>query len=685
MPRTELIWDGKYDPQGNRVPVPRVELPFQTVETVNEPAADRRNLWSALDAEMPWRNRLIWGDKKYVLPSLLPEFAGKVDLIYIDPPFDTGADFSFTATIPGPPDDEDDAAAFTKLPSVIELKAYRDTWGKGLDSYLSWFYETAVLLHELLAETGSLYVHLDWHVGHYAKIVLDEVFGAERCHNEVIWKRTGARSNSTTFNHIHDVGLLYSKGDQFTFNVQFAPLDTVYTDKYYIYKEADGRRYATVIAMQPGIRNGPCGRPWRGFDPAEKGSHWKYTPTELDRLDGEGRIYWPKKNDGLPRMKAYLSEAKGVTLQSIWSDIPAVNSQAQERTDYPTQKPAALLERIIRSSSNEGDLVLDCVVGSGTTAVVAEKLGRRWVAADLGRFAVHTTRKRLLAVPGVKPFVVQNFGRYERQRWLTGRFAPGGPESDQAADLRHREYTDFMLGLYHAQPVRGYSYLHGKKGERFVHVGGVDGPVTTGDVKDLAIEFRKAVGGGKDAPGTNGIDVLGWDFAFEQHEVAAQSAAAANIHLRFKRIPRDVMDKRAVAAGDIQFFELAALGATATPKGLTVAVELTDFVIPPDDVPQEVQQAVRHWSQWIDFWAVDWSYAGDSFHNEWQAFRTRKGPKLPLSTTHTYPEPGEYKILVKVIDILGNDTTKTLTVKVGTPDAAPKEEAKRRPARPVRG
>ena len=162
--RTELIWDGKYDANGKRVAPLRIALPFQTVETVNESAQDRdRNLFQFASQEQPWRNRLVWGDKKYVLPSLLPEFAGKVNLIYIDPPFDTGADFSFTAALPDADDEEDSGLAFTKQPSIIEQKAYRDTWGRGLESYLQWFYDTVVLLHELLAENGSLVVHLDWH------------------------------------------------------------------------------------------------------------------------------------------------------------------------------------------------------------------------------------------------------------------------------------------------------------------------------------------------------------------------------------------------------------------------------------------------------------------------------------------------------------------------------------------
>jgi hypothetical protein len=322
------------------------------------------------------------------------------------------------------------------------------------------------------------------------------------------------------------------------------------------------------------------------------------------------------------------------------------------------------LERIITASTNEDDLVLDCFVGSGTTAAVAEKLNRRWIACDLGRFAIHTTRKRLLQIPGLKPFVVQNLGKYERQLWQTGQFAKQGPETPEQAAARQRAYVEFILKLYGATPLNGRIWLQGTRGGRLVHVGSVDAPVSVGDVTNIAAEFKRVMGSGKDAPTTNGVDVLGWDFAFELNEVARQQAAAANIRMQFKRIPRDVMDKRAVEQGDIKFFELAALAVDIKAKGRAVTLTLTDFVIPPDDVPEEVRGAVKNWSQWIDYWAVDWDNKGDAFHNQWQAFRTRKDNKLPLSTAHSYPEPGEYRVAVKVIDILGNDTTKTVKVKV---------------------
>ena len=672
--KTELIWEGKYEADGRRVAPLRVALPFQTVEMVNESAQDRQKALSLFESPgaylaKEWRNRLIWGDKKYVLPSLLGEFAGKVNLIYIDPPFDTGADFSFTATVPDNPDTpNDDSFTFTKEPSIIEHKAYRDTWGRGLDSYLQWFYETAVLLHELLQENGSLYVHLDYHVAHYAKCVLDEIFGPDKMQNEIVWQRNTAHNNPVRYGPIHDVIFYYTKSDSPTWNRQYSEYATDYIEGHFTNKAKDGRLYRINEVTGSGLRSGDSGKPWRGRNPSARGRHWAVpkvlqqkfdlkgaTQEMLDELDRRGYIEWGKGDGNWPRLRYFKDEMKGVMLQDIWTDV-----YRQSDPVYATQKPELLLERIIGASSNESDLVLDCFVGSGTTAVVAEKLKRRWIVGDLSRFGAHISRKRLLSVSGVRPFLVQNLGKYERQLWVGAEFENGsGKRADQ-----QRAYVEFILKLYQATPLNGYTWLHGVKGGRMIHVASVDAPVSVGDVTQIAAEFKRAVGTGKDAPKTNGVDVLGWDFAFELNEVAKQQAAAANIQLRFLRIPRDVMDKRAVEQGDIHFFELAALNVEVKATKKDVRLKLTDFVIPPDDVPEDVRRAVKHWSQWIDYWSVDWNNKGDTFHNEWQTYRTRKDNTLSLETSHVYSEAGEYTVVVKVIDILGNDTTKTVKVKV---------------------
>jgi len=329
---------------------------------------------------------------------------------------------------------------------------------------------------------------------------------------------------------------------------------------------------------------------------------------------------------------------------------------ADERLGYETQKPEALLERIINSSSDEGDLVLDCFVGSGTTAAVAERLGRRWIVCDLSRFAVQTTRKRLLGVQNVKPFVIQNLGKYERQVWQTAEF---GAERD----VRVLAYTHFILALYNAQPLTGYLWLHGKKRNRLVHVGAVDSPISALDVGQIVAEFKRSVGGGEEAPKTNGVDILGWDFAFEMNELAKQQAERAGVDVRFFRIPTEVLDKRAIEQGDVRFFELASLDVETKTVGKKATVTIKDFVIPLDDVPADVQKTVKHWSQWIDYWAIDWDNKNDTFHNSWQEYRTSEKPKLVTTASKTYEDHGEHRVLVKVIDILGNDSTKQLSVK----------------------
>jgi len=667
---TELIWDGKYKDGKKQGPV-RIALPFQTIETVNESAQDRRRnlelFASGRDTE--WRNRLIWGDKKYVLPSLLPEFTGKVNLVYIDPPFATGADFSFSTNIPDHSDGpEDGPTRFRKEPSVLEQKAYRDTWGRGLDSYLEWVYATLTLLRELLAGNGSIYVHCDSGVNSYIRAILDEVFGDQNFRNELTWKRRVGMSSSVhesnRFGICTDTIFFYAASD----DTLLVPQYNINTSEYQEYIAAkftlvdeNGRRF------QADNLGNPAPRPnlmyeYKGYKPPKNG--WAISRAKMEEWDREGRLYFPKDPEGRIRRKRYADELRGMPVQNLWTDIAEVNSQAEERIGYPTQKPEALLERILKASSQEGDLVLDCFCGSGTTAAVAEKLNRRWIACDLSRFAIHTTRKRLLGVAGVKPFNVQNLGKYERQAWQVAEFPANGKDHLEEQHEREAAYRKFILDLYHATPMNGYSWLHGTKSGRMVHVAAVDAPVTQADVKAIAREAWKAIGSGKDSPTKAGVDILGWEFALEVNELAKQVAAESRVDVSFKKIPREVLDKKAIEQGDVRFFELGALSVEPKTKARELNIRLTDFVIPTDDIPEEARKAIKHWSQLIDYWAVDWDYKNDTFHNQWQAYRTRKEPKIELETKYEYKEPGKYQIVVKVIDILGNDTTKTLEVTV---------------------
>ena len=628
--KTELVWPGKYNEDGTLKEVPRVSLPFQVIETVNESRATREakkggvqqtlfDVWEGKEGdtfEEGWRNKLIWGDNLLVMGSLLEKFAGKIDLIYIDPPFATGADFSFTSEI------GESGEEVTKEQSVIEEKAYRDTWGRGFDSYLNMIYTRLSVMRDLLSENGSIYIHLDWRVNSHVRLILDELFGQEHFQREIVWSigtASGFKSITNNWVRSHDTLLFFSKSKKPTFNKQFSNLD-----------ERTIRRY--------------------------------------DKVDSEGKrykVYYDK--DGNKRL-VYLDTSKGRPVSSVWGDIigfQTVNNTG-EYLGYGTQKPQALLERIISASSNPGDLVGDFFCGSGTTLAVAEKLGRRWIGCDLGRWAIHVTRKRLLGIENCKPFEVLNLGRYERQYWQGVTF--GDKKNRAVAEQTLYEYLAFMLRLYGAQPVAGMAHLHGKKGKAMVHIGAVDAPVTIDEVNQALDECAKLK--------QTELHVLGWEWEMglagpnndvrkgsPMHEIAKHKG----VKLLLLQIPREVMEQQAVEKGDVRFFELAYFEAKITqPKQRTVQVELVDFATPNADlIPEDVRSKIKKWSDYIDYWAVDWDFQNDTFMQGWVAYRTRKERKLPLvSDPHTYEKPGKYRILVKVIDIFGNDTSQAFDVEV---------------------
>jgi DNA modification methylase len=647
MGGVRLEWDGK------SAEVPRLRLPLQVVETVNSPRADRGTLFAGGDdgdvAGEGWRNRLVWGDNLHVLASLADELAGQVDLVYIDPPFDSRQDYKVRITVGDASADQD----LSKIASVIEEKAYRDTWGKGVESYLQMLYQRLVLIWELLSDRGSLFLHLAPNVSHLARALLDEVFGAENFRAEIIWQRTTAHADTKDFGTIHDSILCFSKSEKHLWNPQYQEYDKKYLASKYRYRDVDGRVYRRSDLMAAGTRRGSSGMAWRGHNPERKGMHWKFTIERLEELDRSGRIYWPQKVGGVPQYKRYLDEMQGQTVGDVWDDVHPVNAQAGERLGYDTQKPEALLERVIKSSSDEGSIVLDCFAGSGTTPAVAERLNRRWVAVDLGRFAIHTTRKRLLEIPGCKPFVVANLGRYERQVWQQATTG----EAVQS-------YLDFVVALYGGTSVTGFQHVHGSVGPRAVHVGAVDAPVTLAEIKDALDEAAGA--------GHPGLDVLGWEFEMGLHELVQDVAKGAGVDLRLRRIPREVMDPRAVRSGEITFHELAYVKVATSVAKRTVHVTLADFVLPnPELVPDSVRDKIRGWGDYVDYWAVDFTFDAsgeqgepDTFRNQWQSYRTRASRTLELTASHDYEAPGTYAVLVKVVDVFGNDTTTAVPVTV---------------------
>ncbi len=656
-----LEWEGKKA----EIDVP--VLPFQTIETINEPR-QQLTLFSAPDdarTALPqgWKNKLIWGDNKLAMAALAERYAGQVDLIYIDPPFDTGADFSLQVEV----GDE----AVTKEPSIIERHAYIDTWGRGLDSYLQWFYETALLLRTLLADTGSIYVHLDWHVGHYAKAVLDEVFGMDNLVSEIIWKRSDAHNDAKTFAAVHDTIFFYQKSDDLTFNIQRVPLSDKTADSWYSKIDESGRRFNLADLSSPNPRPNLTYE-YKGIAPPLKG--WRYTKERMRELDEQGLIIVTGGARKTLKLKRYLDESKGTVVPDLWTDISQVRGYSGSDTllEYRTQKPEALLERILSASSNPGDLVFDCFVGSGTTAAVAERLGRRWMACDLGRFAVHTTRKRLLAWRGednerCRGFEILNLGHYEQQFW---RGADDEKVDDLTARKRAQDYIRTMLAFYHARSLDGSGRIHGEKGGRAVHVG----PLAESVSRMEAFEASEAAL----TLGFRHLDILGWEWDFESNETVKEDAKMRGVDLRLIQIPKEMLDGRArklFEEGKLTFPELASLQIAVEPlsgQRRSYHVHLEDFIVPPDTLPDVLRDRVMRWQDYIDYWSVDWEFGKntlpgerDTFHNMWQQFRTRKDRTLALtSEPHDYTAPGTYTVVVKVVDIFGNDTTVSRKVDV---------------------
>ena len=509
----ELVWNGKTSEVCNIV------LPFQVIEQVDEPRAEKPadaamqlDLIDARGRQLKgWTNKLIWGDNKLILSSLKNgplreeiEKQGGLKLIYIDPPFDVGADFSMDIEIGGD--------TFTKKPNILEEIAYRDTWGKGADSFIAMIYERLVLMRDLLAEDGSIYVHCDWRMVGALRTILEEVF--QHFENVISWKRSAlAAGVKTQWRNSQDFILYFSKSGKHTFNPQFGGYSES-SKKHYSHKDERGI-FQPVPILASGRSNGETGAVWRGIDPnrlGKNGMHWLKNPKVLDELDAQGLIYWPDKEGGTPRLKYYESEAKGVYISDFWDDIDVINSMADEYQNYNTQKPEALLERIVKSSSNEGDLVADFFCGSGTTAAVAEKLGRKWIVSDLGKFAIHTTRKRLIGVQrqlkaegkNYRAFEILNLGKYERQHYIGVN--PNLREAEQQKQLEEKEaaFVDLILRAYRAEKTEGFAAFHGKKAGRLVAIGPVNLPVTRLFVEEIILECRKKH--------VTKVDILGFEF-----------------------------------------------------------------------------------------------------------------------------------------------------------------------------
>jgi adenine-specific DNA-methyltransferase len=661
--RTELVWEGKYDEYGNRreIDIAGLSMPMQKIETIDQPrseaaAAGQLDMFNKQTKRLDdFRNHLIWGDNQLVMASLLKDFKGCVDLVYIDPPFDVGADFTMDVAL------GDGKETVDKDQSTLEMVAYRDIWGKGTDSYLQMLFSRLVLIKELLSEKGSIYIHLGPNISHYVKVLADEVFDRTNFVNEVVWRRAFGHSDSGRYGIIHDALLFYGKTEHRTWNQILQPPDKDYIETFFDqYDEVRGERYQRISLSALGLSGG-------GYDYEYKGVRtlWRCPPETLKAHDQEGRLHWPKKPGGVPRLKRYESEYEGVPLQDLWTDISKIHNQSAELVGYATQKPEALLQRILKASSNEGDLVGDFFCGSGTTGAVAEQLGRRWIMADLGRFAVHTSRKRLIELQralhaqdsAYRAFDVYNLGRYERQWWQKA--------SLQGADEEHRRV---VLEFFQAEILSNAPspLIHGRKGGAFCHVDSIDSMFSRGEASAVA----KAVA----AAGGRECYCLAWEFEMDLRLTVAALEQELGVRLKLIQIPREIMERNRKSPPP--FLEMAVLEAEPVYRGQksdrSVDIKLTRFLpslaeVPTKELEALKERAAKSGFDFIDFWAVDFDWHPEKpFNHHWQDYRTRKDRSLKTVSEagHQYVRPGNYTACVKVVDVFGCDTSITVEVKV---------------------
>ncbi len=651
-------------------------LTLQTNEYVL-PSKDKSGLFRGQlkqITEQEWHNRLVYGDNLLVMQALLagdpetglPSMRGKIDLIYIDPPFDSKADYRTKITLPG--------ATIEQKPTVLEQFAYSDTWKDGTVSYLQMIYPRLVLMRELLSEQGSIYVHLDWHVGHYVKVLMDEVFGKENFRNEIVWQKIrSSKGQAKAFGNVHDTSFCYSKSFEYVFNKLYKEHDPERLKTHYNnVEEGTGRRYQLADFTQNGQ-----GEPRRFGDkilPPPEGKHWIWSQDKIDDGIKKGTIVFT--SGGKPRVKRYLDESEGTPIEDIWTDIFPINSQSHERVSYDTQKPEALLERIIKASSNENSIIADFCSGSGTTGAVAERLGRRWIMSDIGKPAIMITRKRLIDQEA-KPFLYQSIGDYQKEAFASSRMF-----------RRVGDLAQVVVNLYGALPFpeeqnpnRNLGYIPpsksplnkgGSKGGVLVMV---DSPSKLTGYATLkkAQELRESFLGG-----WNKVVVLGWNFVFD---IATIIRSLNDDKLEVLVIPPDLLDKlktkssyeSLLKSGKIRFSSLQYLSIkkpvikSYSSDVDEITVELDNYILlSPDALPldeankEKLRDIIaKDPLALIEYWSIDPDYDGETFRSKWQDYRgnvENDADPHRVVKTATFFVPavnGKRKICVKAVDVFG--------------------------------
>ena len=613
-----LVWDTK----PRRAPNPK-DIEFQTAEVVlpnpkvagELPLSFRDGIIGQEEIDKQKMNRLIWGDNLLAMQALLAQgYEGKINLIYIDPPFDSKADYSHKMTIEG--------NEFTKEPSVIERLAYKDTWAGGTDSYLDMLYPRLQIMKRLLAENGSIFVHCDYHANSYIRILLDEIFGKGNLVNEIIWCYTGPGSpGMSQFNRKHDTIFWFSK--------------ITHAHKFHADAIRIPHHEKTKVNFKPGLEGS-------GF-----------VADSYDLPSGK-----------IPEDWWEMAVAARYPIDGVF------------RSGYATEKPYHLIERILNAATGISDIVADFFAGSGTTGVVAEKLGRRWIMCELGKIGIQIARSRFVEMVA-KPFLIENIGNYQREMiYLTGG--------------RIWEMQHLILKLYGATPRDKMSGMGVRKVDNIdelVYVGYPDRPVTAKKAEELALQAQNL-----DGRGYKRLVILGWDYEYNYSQALESRLQALKDKIKIKiesrDIPPDIYDylKKAKSEEDIEslvdkvnFYERPYLkiGIPKLKDSVNGKVQVTLSIeryvlmdIPVSHISKKGQSdysalmklAKDNFAVLIDYWAIDWDYDGCTFKSQWQAFRGngRKAKKVPVTATETLEKKKTRTIAVRVVDIFGNDAAATV-------------------------
>jgi DNA modification methylase len=678
----ELLWNGKSNEITN------VNLPFQIIEQVDEPRKDiqpssQGNLFDERGRKLRgWTNKLIWGNNSLVLSSLINgplrkeiEEQGGLKLVYIDPPFDVGDDFEFEIEI--------GKEKLNKKRNALEQLAFSDTWGKGSDSFLSMLYERLKLIYSLLNEKGSIFVECDWRTSSHIKLILDEIFGSDYFKNQIIWERTSTGNKAISqykLPRVYDSLLFYSKSPDTKLNQIYEEYSKEYIEYNFQYEDERGRYRRQILGT-------------RGEE-------------SINEMEKDNRII--KTKTGKKYFKQYLNESKGLPLTDFWTatktpDLRRQGGMTVENLRYPTQKPEVLLEKIIKIASDENDLVADFFCGSGTTLAVAEKLNRKWIGCDLGKFAIHTSRKRLINIQRDKekegkhfrPFEVLNLGKYQREFFVKDYlFNERNLKNEQAEE----HYYQLILDAYKAKKIESLGILKGVKNNRAVAIGPFNLQVTRLFVEEVIKEcaLKKITT----------VDILGFEFEMGLFPNIRDVASKQGVDLNCLYIPNDIFDKKAVKKHQIIFYNTAYIDAQIITKKDEFSVKLKGYSVFDSDnqfeeALSELEKGEKReilmknsiirihkdkdgkinkniikmkWDDWVDYWSVDFDFenkkeiikegnedkwTGDFiFENEWQSFRTKE-TEIEFETPFRKIIKGK-KIAVKVIDIFGNDTMKIL-------------------------